>query len=65
MEVKIGVTHAHRELVLDVDLDADAIEEQVRKAIDAGGILALTDTIRQWLSAFRDLDRRFSGMDNF
>jgi hypothetical protein len=33
--------------------------------LSAPAILALTDTIRQWLSAFRDLDRRFSGMANF
>ncbi len=30
--------------------------------LSAPALLALTDTIRQWLSAFRDLDRRFSGM---
>lgn len=30
--------------------------------LSAPAILALTDTIRQWVSAFRDLDRRFSGM---
>lgn len=44
MEVKIGVTHANRELVVDTGLDADAIEEQVRAALTDGGVLSLTDT---------------------
>jgi len=43
MEVKIGVTHANRELVVDTALDADAVEEQVRTALADGGVLALTD----------------------
>lgn len=43
MEVKIGVTHANRELVVDTALDADAVEEQVRAALADGGVLALTD----------------------
>ncbi|MCW2784517.1 MAG: hypothetical protein JWP74_1034 [Marmoricola sp.] len=43
MEVKIGVTYANRELTVDTDLDAAAIEEQVRTALDKGGVLSLTD----------------------
>ena len=43
MEVKIGVTHSPRELVVDTDLDADSVEEQVRAAL-GGGLLSLTDT---------------------
>lgn len=43
MEVKIGVTHANRELVVDTALDADAVEEQVRAALSEGGVLSLTD----------------------
>jgi hypothetical protein len=43
MEVKIGVTHANRELVIDVDLDTEALEEKVRAALVDGGILSLTD----------------------
>jgi hypothetical protein len=43
MEVKIGVTHANRELVVDTALDADAVEEQVRAALTDGGVLSLTD----------------------
>lgn len=44
MEVKIGVTHANRELVVDTDLDAAGVEEQVRAALADGGVLSLTDT---------------------
>ncbi|MCX6400151.1 MAG: DUF3107 domain-containing protein, partial [Propionibacteriales bacterium] len=43
MEVKIGVTHANRELVVDTDLDAASVEEQVRAALAEGGLLSLTD----------------------
>lgn len=43
MEVKIGVTHANRELVVDTDLDAAGVEEQVRAALADGGVLSLTD----------------------
>jgi hypothetical protein len=43
MEVKIGVTHANRELVVDTDLDSAAIEELVRSALADGGVLSLTD----------------------
>lgn len=44
MEVKIGVTHASRELVVDIDLDASAVEEQVRAALADGTVLSLTDS---------------------
>ena len=43
MEVKIGVTHANRELVVETELDADAVEKQVTKALADGGVLSLTD----------------------
>jgi hypothetical protein len=43
MEVKIGVTQANRELSVDTDLDAAAIEEQVRTALNEGGVLSLID----------------------
>lgn len=43
MEVKIGVQNAARELSIDVDLDADAIEAAVAAALD-GGVLALSDS---------------------
>lgn len=44
MEVKIGVTHVTRELTIDTELDAKAIEEQVRTALADGGVLSLTDS---------------------
>ena len=43
MEVKIGVQNANRELTVDTDLDAAAVEEQVRKALKDGGVLTLAD----------------------
>ena len=43
MEVKIGVTHASRELVIDTTLEAGEIEDQVRSALESGGVLSLTD----------------------
>jgi hypothetical protein len=43
MEVKIGVQYANRELTVDTPLDAEAVEEQVRKALVDGGVLSLTD----------------------
>jgi hypothetical protein len=43
MEVKIGVIHASRELTIDTALDAAEVEEQVRTALTAGGVLALAD----------------------
>lgn len=44
MEVKIGVQHAARELVIDTDQDAAAVEELVSKALQGeGGLLSLED----------------------
>lgn len=43
MEVKIGVTNATRELVIDTTLEAGEIEDQVRSALEAGGVLSLSD----------------------
>ena len=44
MEVKIGVQHAARELVIESEESTDAIEKLVTEAIAGGGVLALTDT---------------------
>jgi hypothetical protein len=44
MEVKIGVTHASRELVIDTSLEAGEVEDQVRSALESGGVLSLTDS---------------------
>lgn len=44
MEVKIGVLHAPRELLVESHEDQEAVEKQVSKALSAdGGVLALTD----------------------
>lgn len=44
MEVKIGVQHASRELVLDTDQSSDDIEKAVAHALEAQGLLSLNDT---------------------
>ena len=44
MEVKIGIQHASRELVVDTEDDAAAVEKQITEAVADDGVLALTDT---------------------
>ena len=45
MEVKIGVQQAQRELVLDVDESAQAIEKLVSEALASEtGVISLTDS---------------------
>ena len=44
MEVKIGIQHAPRELVVDTGESAEAVEKMVADAVGSeGGVLALTD----------------------
>jgi hypothetical protein len=43
MEVKIGVQHAPRELVVDTDQSADEVERVLSDAVSAGGTFAVTD----------------------
>ncbi len=44
MEVKIGVTHANRELTLDLSKNADDIQKAVTAALDGdSSMLVLTD----------------------
>lgn len=43
MEVRIGVQNVARELTIDTDLDADAVQEAVSNALTPGGVLALRD----------------------
>jgi hypothetical protein len=43
MEVKIGVQHVNRELTIDTTLDADAVQAEVAKALEQGGLFALSD----------------------
>jgi hypothetical protein len=44
VEVKIGVQHAARELVIDSDEKAEDIEKRVADALSGDGVLVLTDT---------------------
>ena len=44
MEVKIGIQHASRELVVDTEADAASVEKQITEAVGGDGVLALTDT---------------------
>ena len=44
MEVKIGVQHAPRELVLETDQDAETLQKQVAEAVAGSGVLTLTDS---------------------
>jgi hypothetical protein len=44
VEVKIGVQHAQRELVVETDESAEAVEKLVGDALAGGGLLVLTDT---------------------
>jgi hypothetical protein len=43
VEVKIGIQHSQRELVVDTDEKAEAIEKLVSEAVAADGVLTLTD----------------------
>ncbi len=44
MEVKIGVLHAPRELVVETDATAEDVEKQLETAVADDGVLALTDS---------------------
>jgi hypothetical protein len=44
VEVKIGVQHSPRELVVDTDQTPEAVEGLLSDAVTSGGVLALTDT---------------------
>ncbi|WP_166349833.1 DUF3107 domain-containing protein [Phytoactinopolyspora limicola] len=43
MEVKIGVHNAPRELIIESDQSPEEVEAAVRKAIEGGVLLELTD----------------------
>ena len=43
MEVKIGVQHAQRELVVDTDSTPDDIESRLAEALAGNGVLRLSD----------------------
>ncbi|GAA1081286.1 DUF3107 domain-containing protein [Streptomyces rhizosphaericus] len=44
MEVKIGVQHAARELVVDIAETQENIQQAVADAVAGDGVLTLTDT---------------------
>ena len=44
MEIKIGVQHAARELVLETDESLEAVEKKVDQAVTGDGLLTLRDT---------------------
>ena len=43
MEVKIGVQHSPRELVVDTGDSAEDVERALSEAVTAGGVFTLTD----------------------
>ncbi|MET9336960.1 MULTISPECIES: DUF3107 domain-containing protein [unclassified Nonomuraea] len=44
MEIKIGVRSVHREIVVETDLSADQVEEEIRNALAADrGVFAISD----------------------
>jgi hypothetical protein len=43
VEVKIGVQNAARELHIDTDEPAEAVEKQIAEALASGGVLILAD----------------------
>jgi len=45
MEIKIGVRSVHRELIVETDMSAEEIEEEIRKSLAADrGVFSVTDT---------------------
>ena len=44
MEITIGVQNVPRELVLETDATAESVTKSVRKALEAGTVIELTDT---------------------
>lgn len=44
MEVKIGVQHVARELVVETELSPEDFEAQLNEAVGSDGILAFTDS---------------------
>ncbi|WP_148613979.1 DUF3107 domain-containing protein [Nocardioides rubriscoriae] len=44
MEVKIGIQHSPRELVVETGESAESVEKLLADAVAAGGVLSLSDT---------------------
>jgi hypothetical protein len=43
MEVKIGIQHAPRELIVDTDTSADDVQQLLSDALGSDGVLSLSD----------------------
>ena len=43
MEIKVGIQHVNREIIVDSSESADAIEKAFAKAVTDGGLLSLID----------------------
>jgi hypothetical protein len=43
MEIKIGVQHTSRELVVETDSSVEEVQRQVTDALSGDGVLSLTD----------------------
>ncbi|WP_214412693.1 DUF3107 domain-containing protein [Sphaerisporangium fuscum] len=44
MEVKIGVRSVHREIIVETDLSADEVEQELRNSLAADrGVFSITD----------------------
>lgn len=43
MEIKVGVQHVNREVVVETNETAAAVEKSFAKALETGGLLTLTD----------------------
>lgn len=44
MEIKIGINNIPREVSLESDETAEAVEQKVRQALSSNDVLSLTDT---------------------
>ena len=43
MEIKVGIQHVNREIVVDTNESASAVEQAYIEAAASGGVLTLTD----------------------
>lgn len=43
MEVRIGIQHHSRELVVDTDESSESVEQQIADAVSGNGVLSMTD----------------------
>lgn len=43
MEIKVGILHVNREIVMESAESSAELEEELREALKSGGLLTLTD----------------------